>query len=57
MAYRRNYTWPGYVYIIQQQSVGRILPIETSCTKEETLTAMEGVFILDYRRSGFNCVI
>ena len=49
MAYQRNFTWPGYVYIIQQQTVGRILTIETSCTKEETLTAMEGVFILDYR--------
>ena len=22
MAYQRNFTWPGYVYIIQQQSVG-----------------------------------
>ena len=49
MAYQRNFTWPGYVYIIQQQSVGRILTIETSCSKEEILRAMEGVFILDYR--------
>ena len=49
MAYQRNYTWPGYIYIIQQQTLGRILPVETSCTKQEILTAMEGVFILDYR--------
>ena len=49
MAYQRNFTWPGYVYIIQQQSVGRILTIETSCNKEEILIAMEGVFILHYR--------
>ncbi len=49
MAYQRNFTWPGYVYIIQQHSVGRILTIETSCNKEEILIAMEGVFILDYR--------
>ena len=49
MAYQRNFTWPGYVYIIQQQTAGRILTIETPCTKEEILTAMEGVFILDYR--------
>ena len=49
MAYQRNFIWPGYVYIIQQHTISRILTIETSCTKEETLIAMERVFILDYR--------
>ena len=49
MAYERNFTWPEYVYIIQEHSINQILTIETSCTKEELLIAMEGVFILDYR--------
>ena len=49
MAYQRNFTWPGYVYIIQEHNVDRILEIKTSCSKEEILRAMEGVFILDYR--------
>ena len=40
---------PAYVYIIQQGSIGRMLQIETPCTKAELLTAMEGVFVIDYR--------
>ena len=49
VAYRRNFIWPEYVYIIQEHSINNILEMKTPCTKEETLTAMEGVFILDYR--------
>ena len=48
-AYQRNFTWPEYVYIIQEHDISRIVEIETSCTKEEVVTAMEGVFILKYR--------
>ena len=49
MAYQRNFTWPEYVYIIQEHGIDRILEIETSCSKKEILTAMDGVFILHYR--------
>ena len=48
-AYQRNFTWPEYVYIIQELDISRIVEIETSCTKEEVVTAMERVFILKYR--------
>ena len=48
-AFQRNFVWPGYVYIIQEHGIGKILQIETSCCREEMLKAMEGVFILDYR--------
>ena len=48
-AYQRNFTWPDYVYIIQEHDISRIVEIETSCTKEEVVIAMEGVFILKYR--------
>ena len=49
-AYRKNFTWPGYVYIFQEYyNVAQILEIKTSCTKEELLTAMEGIFIVDTR--------
>ena len=49
MAYQMNFTWPGYVYIIQEVNVDQILQVETSCSRVEVLIAMEGVFILDYR--------
>ena len=50
-AFQMNFTWPGYVYIIQQleDSIDRILKTETPCSREELLIAMEGIFIVDYR--------
>ena len=49
-AFQMNFSWPGYVYIFQEHYyVGQILEIETSCSKEELLRAMEGIFIVDYR--------
>ena len=48
-AFQMNFSWPGYVYIIQENSFSQILEIETSCSKEELLRAMEGIFIVDYR--------
>ena len=52
-AYHKNLIWPGYIYIIQEHSVDLILrhQMATSCSKEEILTAMEGVFLLQYRLS------
>ncbi len=47
--YKRNFIWPEYVYIIQEHDINSILEFKTSCTKEELVKAMEGVFILSYR--------
>ena len=49
-AFWKNFTWPGYVYIFQEYyNVGQALEIETRCTKEELLMAMEGIFVVDNR--------
>ena len=48
-AFKRNYLWPGHVYILQERSVSDILKPETSCTREQMIQAMEGVFLLQYR--------
>ena len=48
-AFKRNYLWPGHVYILQERSVNDILTTNTSCTREEMIQAMEGVFLLQYR--------
>ena len=48
-AFKRNYLWPGHVYILQERSVNDILITETSCTRAEMIQAMEGVFLLQYR--------
>ena len=48
-AFKRNYLWPGHVYIIEESSVSEILITNTSCTREEMIQAMEGVFLLHYR--------
>ena len=47
--FKRNYLWPGHVYILQESSVNTILKTETSCTHEQMIQAMEGVFLLQYR--------
>ena len=51
-AFQNNFIWPGYVHIFgpQRRIEGILqLAIETSCSREELLTAMEGAFILDFR--------
>ena len=37
------------MYILQESSVNTILKTETSCTHEQMIQAMEGVFLLQYR--------
>ena len=50
-AYKRRFLWPGYVYILRYNPdiVYNLLIANTSCSKTEMLTAMEGIFMLDYR--------
>ena len=48
-AYKRGFYWPGYVYILQEPSIDRILEVQTSCTKEQLMIALEGAFSLQYR--------
>ena len=48
-AFKRSYLWPGHVYILQERSINDILKTNTSCTREQMLQAMEGVFLLQYR--------
>ena len=48
-AYNRGFYWPGYVYILQEPSIDRILEVQTSCTKEQLMIALEGAFSLQYR--------
>ena len=48
-AYRKKFLWPGYVYIIAEPKLDKVLDMKTSCTKKEIMTALEGVFLLDYR--------
>ena len=50
-AFRKNFMWPGYVYIIQEHSAEQLLlhQSQTTCSKEEIMIAMEGVFTLQYR--------
>ena len=48
-ALQMDFTWPRYVYIFQEFNNNEIVQIKTSCSKEELLKAMEGIFIVDYR--------
>ena len=48
-AYRKQFLWPGYVYIVEEAKLGKILNKKTSCSREEMMMALEGIFILDYR--------
>lgn len=49
-AYKRQFVWPGHVYIISgPNSIDEILNISTSCTRKELMTVMEGVFVLHNR--------
>ncbi len=48
-AYKKHFLWPGYVYILHEPKVKRILKVKTSCSKNELMSALEGVFLLKYR--------
>ena len=50
-AYRRQFLYPGYVYILRYNPsiVKNILATETECSRDEMICAMEGVLMLDYR--------
>ena len=49
-AYRRNSSWPGYIYILREPILSNILNKQTtSCTKEQLLAALDGSFLLQYR--------
>ena len=50
-AYRRQFLYPGYVYILRYKSkiIEELLKEETECSEDELLQAMEGIFLLDYR--------
>lgn len=48
-AYKKHFLWPGYVYILHEPKVKQMLKIKTSCSEEELTSALEGVFMLQYR--------
>ena len=48
-AYNRRFFWPGYVYILREPSIDDIFEVQTLCTKEELMAALEGAIILQYR--------
>ena len=48
-AFRKKFLWPGYVYILHEPKVDKILQTNTLCSKEELMSALEGVFMLEYR--------
>ena len=50
-AYKRNFLWPGYAYIMRLLDQNGVLKSgeKTSCTRDEIELALEGVFLLEYR--------
>ena len=50
-AYKRGYIWPYFAYIFLDRTIRGFLDNETdvSCSQEELIVAMEGVFLLQYR--------
>ena len=50
-AYKRNFLWPGHVYIVRFTDLNNLLQAseKTSCTQGEIELALEGVFLLEYR--------
>ena len=48
-AFKKHFLWPGYVYILHEPKVNKILQTKTSCSKEELMLALEGAFLLKYR--------
>ena len=52
-AYKRRFFWPGYVYIMRFLDLNNLLhaSAKTTCSKDEILATLEGVFLLEYRLS------
>ena len=48
-AFKKHLLWPGYVYILHEPKVKKILQTKTSCSKKELMSALEGAFLLKYR--------
>lgn len=48
-AYKKHFLWPGYVYILHEPKIKKILQTKSSCSKNELMRALEGVFLLKYR--------
>lgn len=49
-AYRRNFQWPGYIFIIREPTLSNILGTQTTtCSRDELLEGLEGSFLLHYR--------
>ena len=48
-AYLRQLFWPALVFILRFVPLSEILKVNTSCTNTEMMTAMEGMFMLDYK--------
>ena len=53
-AFKRRHLWPSYVHVFLDRTVDEILSETVSCTREEMIMAMEGVFTLQYRLSTTN---
>ena len=48
--YKQNLLWPNYVYVFHERTVTEFLSSATvSCSHEEMLQALEGVFVVQYR--------
>lgn len=48
-AYNRGFYWPGYVYVLREPNIEKILEVKTRCSKGDLMTALEGAFSLQYR--------
>ncbi len=48
-AFKQNLLWPNYVYVFHERTVTELLSSATvSCSHEEMLQALEGVFLVQY---------
>lgn len=48
-AFQNRSLWPGYVYIFFERNVSQIISYNKTCSKQDMLSAIEGIFILQYR--------
>ena len=48
-AFRKRFRWPGHIFIINDLKMGEVLDTKTSCSREDIMSALEGVFTLQYR--------
>ena len=52
-AFKRKFLWPGYVYALHERSLPQIISTPVSCTREQMVKALEGVFLFQYRLFSF----